>query len=105
MPSRVIATLLALVAFTAATAAGVIAQNTAWTILWRASLAMIVCYCLGRIVGVISQRALHEHLEQYKSANPIPAEFQPPEQNDTEPEEASGEIAAAPDAVATRAAA
>ena len=105
MPSRVIATLLALVAFTAAIVAGAVAQNTAWTIVWRASLAMLACYCIGRLVGAISQRALHEHLERYMAANPIPAEFQSPEDvAGSEQEEADGPEAVSPVA-ASRAAA
>lgn len=105
MPSRVIATLVALVAFTAALVAGAVAQNSAWTIVWRASLAMFACYCIGRLVGAISQRAMHEHLEQYKAANPIPADFQPPEDaTSVNQEEADGPQAVSP-AAATRAAA
>lgn len=97
MPSRVIASLLALVAFTAAIVAGVIAQNTAWTIVWRASLAMIGCYWIGRVVGVISQRALYEHLDRYKAANPIPAEFEPPgDAQQVSQEEADGPEAVSP---------
>lgn len=71
MPTRLIATSLALTAFAAAVLAGVAADNPAATVLWRALVAMIACYIAGAVIGAIASRALDEQIDRYKRKHPI----------------------------------
>jgi hypothetical protein len=71
MPGRIIATSFALIAFAAAIICGVAADNTASTIIWRAILVMLGAYMVGRAVGWAAERAIAEHVEHYKQANPV----------------------------------
>jgi flagellar motor component MotA len=72
IPSRIIATCFGLVSFAAALIVGVVADNAAVTILWRALLLMIAGAIVGWVIGAISQRTVDDHIEAYKRANPIP---------------------------------
>ena len=36
------------------------------TILLRALVTMVVCWCIGRVVGAVAQRTLDEHIEQHR---------------------------------------
>lgn len=72
MPSRVIATIFALVSFTAALAVGFTAGNTPVTIMLRAMIVMVVCWAIGRVVGEIMQRVVHDHVADYIAEHPIP---------------------------------
>ena len=74
MPSKLIASSLALLAFAAAVVAGLIVDNPATTIISRALIAMILCYIAGSAIGAVAQRALEEHVEQYKRAHPLDSE-------------------------------
>lgn len=74
MPSRMIACSLALLAFAAATVAGIAVGNPAITTVWRALLAMIGCYAVGSLLGTLAERALSEHIEQYKRDHPLEPE-------------------------------
>lgn len=56
--------------------AGYAAGNETFDIIWRATVAMILCWFFGRGIGAIAQRAIDEHIEQYKQTNPIPADDQ-----------------------------
>ena len=56
--------------------AGYAAGNETLDIVLRATVAMIVCWFFGRGIGAIAQRAIDEHIERYKQANPIPADDQ-----------------------------
>ena len=71
MPSKLIASSLALIAFAAAVVAGLIVDNPATTIISRALIAMVLCYIAGAAIGAVAQRALEEHVDQYKRAHPI----------------------------------
>ena len=71
MPSHLIATCFAIVAFATALVVGLAAQNPTLTILYRATLALFFCYSIGRIFGYIAQKAVDENVEQVKEANPI----------------------------------
>ena len=71
MPTRLIASSLALIAFAVAVLSGIAVDNPASTILWRAILAMVICYCLGLFIGSASQRAIEEAIEQHKKDNPL----------------------------------
>ena len=68
MPTRIIATSLALLAFAIAIAAGLLAQNPPQQILWRALVCLVTCYGVGAVVGAVAQRAMDEHLEARRAA-------------------------------------
>ena len=72
MPARVIAGCLSLTGFAVAILAGLAVGNPAYWVLTCALLAMFVCYIVGLIIGSIAYRAVTEHVEHYKSTNPIP---------------------------------
>lgn len=73
MPARMIATIFALAAFAVMVVVGMLAGNPALIILWRALMALVACYVAGRILGALAQRAVREHIEQYKQRYPISA--------------------------------
>lgn len=58
-----IAGCFALSAFAVAVVAGLAGGNATSSILARALLAMIVCYPMGLLVGLICQRVVQEHLQ------------------------------------------
>lgn len=74
MPTRLIASSLALIAFAVAVLAGIGVDNPAATILWRAILAMAICYCIGLFIGSASQRAIEEAIQEHKKDNPLAPE-------------------------------
>lgn len=47
------------------------AELPAETIIWRALIAMFVCWIVGRLVGWLAFRALQAEIEQYKRDHPI----------------------------------
>ena len=59
---RVIASCFALAAFAIALFAGLLGGNDAAQILLRAVTAMIVCYPVGVIVGLICDGVIHSHV-------------------------------------------
>ena len=61
---RAIAGCFALAAFSVAVVAGLAGGNTATAILVRALIAMIVCYPLGMLVGVLCRRVIDQHLAE-----------------------------------------
>jgi hypothetical protein len=65
---RVIASCFALAAFAIALFAGLFGGNDAAQILLRAVTAMIVCYPVGVIVGMICDGVIHSHVAA-KSTN------------------------------------
>jgi putative Mn2+ efflux pump MntP len=71
MPTRIIATSFALVAFAASVLGGLAVDNPAVTILWRALMSMVICYTLGVVIGTAAQRAVDEHIENYKKQHPL----------------------------------
>jgi hypothetical protein len=75
IPSRVIATCFALVAFSATAAVGVFAGNSPSTVIVRAIVVMIAAWIIGRIVGAIAQQTINDHIARYKEANPLPDEI------------------------------
>ena len=72
IPARVIAACFALAGFAAAAVLGVAAGNMTTTVLWRATVVMLVCWVIGRIAGAITQQTVDEHLEIYKETHPVP---------------------------------
>ena len=69
-----IASCFALIGFAAALVVGLAADNETKTILWRATIALAVCWVVGRFIGGIAQRATEESIEQHKKAHPIEPE-------------------------------
>ncbi len=62
--SRAIAGCLALAAFTVAVISGLAGGNTATSILGRAILAMIICYPIGLVIGLVCEHVIQTHVEQ-----------------------------------------
>jgi hypothetical protein len=73
-----------LVAFAAAVAVGLAAQNGPTTVLWRALIVMAVCYPIGRLVGSIAQKTVQDHIDRYKKEHPIPTDEEPAAETITE---------------------
>ncbi len=71
IPAKVIASCFALMAFACAVIVGWSVQNTTQTILWRAMLAMFVCWLVGYAVGLVAQQVVDRRIENYKAANPL----------------------------------
>jgi hypothetical protein len=67
-----IAGAFALAAFSVATLAGLAGGNDAAAVLQRALMAMIACYPVGLIVGIVAQRVIQDEVEKHRSANPSP---------------------------------
>ncbi|MCZ6836934.1 MAG: hypothetical protein O7G85_14250 [Planctomycetota bacterium] len=68
--SRVIAGCFGLAAFGIALVTGLASENPATIILTRAIFAMVVCYPIGWIVGLLCQRIIDDHIKAHKQANP-----------------------------------
>ncbi len=83
-PSSAIAGCFSLSAFAVAVVAGMFAQNPASSILIRALIAMIVCYPLGLIIGLICQRLMNDHIDahQKEASISIPGSTTKPDQSD-----------------------
>lgn len=75
MTHRVIATVFALCAFTAAILYGLQAGNPPTTLIINASLVMAVCYLLGLAVGYVAHEAIKEHIRNHQEKNPIPQDL------------------------------
>ncbi|MHC4995772.1 MAG: hypothetical protein ACYTGQ_12040 [Planctomycetota bacterium] len=74
MPSRVIATCLALIAFSMAIVLGVAAGNPPLTIVWRALLMMLVTWVIGSVIGAMAQHVVTENIASYKIEHPLATE-------------------------------
>lgn len=59
---------VALLAFSGAILAGVVAGNDAQTVLSRALLAMVIAMFIGQLVGWTSKMVLRDHLQRRKTA-------------------------------------
>lgn len=70
-PSSAIAGCFSLSAFAVAVVAGLFAHNPASSILFRALIAMIVCYPVGLIIGLICQRLILDHIKTQQEAASI----------------------------------
>ena len=58
--------------FAAAIALGLAAGNAADTIIWRATVIMVISWPVGYGVGAVAQYVVNRHIEAYKAANPLP---------------------------------
>jgi tetrahydromethanopterin S-methyltransferase subunit C len=68
MLSKVMAGCLALAGFAVAILAGLAAGNSAGDVLVRALIAMLACYPVGFVVGMICERVIAMHIEQNHDA-------------------------------------
>ena len=71
--SRAVAGCFALAAFAVAVVAGLAGGNTPSAILVRALIAMIVCYPLGLVIGLVCQHVIEEHVKARPDAHVAPA--------------------------------
>ena len=71
---RAIAGCFALAAFSVAVVAGLAGGNTAAAILVRALIAMIACYPLGMLVGVLCRHVIEKHLAEQSAESAESAE-------------------------------
>ncbi len=62
--SKAVAGCFAMAAFTVAVVAGLAGGNPAISILVRALVAMIVCYPLGLLVGLVCRQVIQQHLRK-----------------------------------------
>ena len=87
--TRAIAGCFSLAAFAVAVIAGLAAGNTATSILVRALIAMLVCYPVGLLIGLVCRRVLEEHIKSQDGATPEAVRSPPAtEQNAENAEEA-----------------
>ncbi len=63
-----------MISFAAAVVVGMIVRNDAFTIIWRATLIMIACWFVGRIIGGVVMRSINENLDAYRQAHPLPSD-------------------------------
>lgn len=63
-----IAGCFALSAFTVAIIAGVAGANSAFDVVWRALLAMLLCYPVGYVVGMLCERTVDDHIKSTTAA-------------------------------------
>ncbi len=71
-PTKIISAIMGLTAFALAALAGWSAHNPLPTILTRAIIAMVVCFAVGQVLGWAATRLAREHMDDYRSRNPIP---------------------------------
>ncbi len=74
IPAKIIATCFALVAFAAALVIGALVGNPLGTVLFRALVAMCICWLVGYLVGLVAQRTVELNIARYKQAHPIVAD-------------------------------
>lgn len=65
-PSKVIAGCFAMAAFAVAVLAGLAGGNSAVSILIRALIALICCYPIGLMIGMICQRVMTDHIQAHR---------------------------------------
>lgn len=71
LTGRVISACFALASFAVAILAGLASENPASRILGRALIAMMVCYPVGMLVGMVCERIIAAHIEAHRAAHPL----------------------------------
>jgi len=71
--ARVIAACFALVGFAATLVVGLYVNNPLDVTMVRALAVMAGAYIVGRLVGIVINKAIDVHLDQIKSKYPLPA--------------------------------
>ncbi len=79
--TKAIAGCFALAAFAVAVLAGLAGGNTPTLILFRALIAMVACYPLGLLIGLVCQRVIEEHVKAHADAVAEPTAASPAEQS------------------------
>ncbi|MHC4219345.1 MAG: hypothetical protein ACYSU7_12930 [Planctomycetota bacterium] len=79
--SRAVAGCFALAAFAVAVVAGLAGGNASSSILVRALIAMIVCYPVGLIIGLVCQHVIEDHVRIRSGVSKTAAGVLPAEQN------------------------
>lgn len=92
-PENVTACVLGLCGFSVSAVAGLAAGAGATDVIIRALIAMFICYVIGSFLGAIGMIAVREHLDQYRTENPIPEPFQPGETDPSAQQEPGAEPA------------
>jgi hypothetical protein len=69
---KVIAGCFALASFAVALFAGIVSDNPAMDVLIRALVAMLVCYPIGLLVGMVCEHIVQAHVAAHRAANPPP---------------------------------
>lgn len=72
--SRVMAGCFAMSAFAVAIASGLGTGNPATMILGRALIAMMICYPVGLVIGVVCERVIAQHMADYQQQRPLPTD-------------------------------
>ena len=72
--SRAVAGCFALAAFAVAVVAGLAGGNAPSAILVRALIAMVVCYPMGLVIGLVCQHVIEEHVKARSGANVVPGQ-------------------------------
>jgi hypothetical protein len=70
--SRAVAGCFALAAFAVAVVAGLAGGNSPSAILFRALIAMVVCYPVGLVIGLVCQRVVEDHVNAQPAAGSAP---------------------------------
>ena len=70
--TRVIAGCFALAAFATAIVVGSATDNPASLVVTRALIAMLVCYPLCLLIGLVCHHVVMEHVTAHEAAHPIP---------------------------------
>ena len=68
----VVAGCFAMAGFAVAVIAGLTSGNPTTSILIRALIAMVACYPVGLLIGVICQQVVKDHLDEPARANLVP---------------------------------
>jgi hypothetical protein len=79
--SRAVAGCFALAAFAVAVIAGLAGGNASSSILVRALIAMIVCYPVGLIIGLVCQHVIEDHVRTRSVVSETATGVLPAEQN------------------------
>jgi hypothetical protein len=96
--SKVMAGCFSMAAFAVAIIAGLTSGNPAILVLGRALVAMILCYPIGYVIGIVCERVIALHVGEYEKRHPVPADEE--DGNDADATDASANGQDARDRVA-----
>ncbi len=64
---------------------GIVAGNSATTVIVRSTVVMLVCWVIGFFVGAVAQHIVQDHIDRYKSDHPITSDDQSAPTDQTTP--------------------
>lgn len=79
---RVIAVTFALAAFCVAAMAGLMVGNPPVMVLWRAIMALVVCWLIGAVIGGFAQHLVAVEIEAHRLRHPVKDMVLPGEEGD-----------------------